>query len=140
MIEAHELTKRYGDTMPSFEAHLAAMSTGAGGNMRRMGASQSPGVDQIAVRDLDPQATEAPAVVLDADDTLHEPGYTDEEAAIIMVAKMASAGMNMERVERPSDEVLQALRDKTEAWNQRWLALITAADPDALITVVDAHS
>ena len=39
-----------------------------------------------------------------------------------------------------SDDEMDALESKLDAWKQRWHELIAAADPDALITVVDGHN
>jgi hypothetical protein len=124
----------HGDTLTPIEAWMATHSPG----FVRPGAAQGAGVDHIARRELDLEATEGPPYVLDADDHLHDAGYTTEEQAFVLVARMARQ-FGTDPGNPPSAATLQAIIDKGEAWDRRWRELIAAADPDALITAVDAH-
>lgn len=123
----------YGDTLPQTEAELARIASEAGGNLKRMGAQQGPGVDQIAIRDLDVEATTRAGYLLDADNQMHDIALTPKESGLLMALQYGLA-------KDVSDDEMDALESKLDAWKQRWHELIAAADPDALITVVDGHN
>ena len=129
----------YGDTLPVVDAGLAALAREAGGNMLRPRAVQRPGVDQLLVRDLDVEATATPPQLLDAEDNMHGPDLTPEEEGIYMAIAMFE-GYGFQAVDEPSDADKDAVMSKMDAWQQRYRELIAAADPDALITVVDVHA
>jgi len=136
--------RRYGDTLPAAEAWMAAVTDGT---MRRgvAGVQYGPGVDQIEQRELDIPATPIPVHILDAGGTLHGPGLaTDEWAAMTTAQQLAAMAdfisPDSQRAflaeRRPA---LKSASEKLEEWARRGAAVLAAAAPDALVTVVDIH-
>jgi hypothetical protein len=127
----------FGDTLPAFEASVVTQLMQGWGVVLTRPAHQGAGVDQIARRDLDIEATIVtmmPRYVLDAVGGLHSLGLTPSEDAAATVMELGSL-----RPGAVTEAEVRAVHDKREAWERRWRALIAAADPDALITVVDIH-
>ena len=97
------------------------------------GDTRGPGVDQLRAGQLDLAQTEMPAYLLDADGVLHEPGFSDDDLAVLMGVRLVGGGP-------PGEEQLEQIEAKLGAWEVKVEGLIRAAGPAALLTVVDVHT
>lgn len=131
--------KRYGDTLPAAEAHLAALMP-EGVSLGRSGArGDRPGVDQARACDVDWEATitgadrRPRAVVIDTTWRDTWDVLTTEEAAALTAAALID----------PADigEVYVTACGKVSQWDREVLGPILAAAEECgqLVTVVDIH-
>jgi hypothetical protein len=131
----------YGDTVPAFEAAMAAMSAQAGTVSVRP-ANRLSGVDQVRRRELVVEESELGCAALLHDGEVRDPGLTEEEQAAMLDARMLMSLPEDSPWRRAPEDVpnLMDAGRKCGAFEDEVAALVEGLDPGTLLTVVDVHA
>jgi hypothetical protein len=128
----------YGDAMPSFEAAVMTRLSPTS-DLHRPGGTARSGVDQVRHDELDLRETfanyGAPAYILDEAGHLHTSAITNGENVAMF---LHAYGLPSEHPDIP--RLLASGSEHYAEWEERAAAIVRAANPRALVTVVDAHT